>query len=420
MVIGIPILALLVRIARFFGPYRLKRKFSKGMWAFWGINFFALAVIASQFGMQFRNHETLEDRFLLDEVTGDTLHIHMGESFVNKGLFRLDPIYYDHGVLKSKDVNVRIENSDNDKLELVKRVYSNGENRNRAVKRAKEVKADFSVEDNTLSLPAFYTLNRGEKFRGQDVNFIIKVPKGMKIKMNDQMRRHLSWRSFDERFEVPSKIHHYIWEIDNTGMFSSAWNKENNYERILDFNNFERLNIEGNIKVDIIKSDRFNLKLIGKESISKNADVVQQDETLSIIADSGYKKDALNLYIEMPELAYLHLKKTRDVRIEGFEQDTMEIVNNQSSDIRAYINVQDLGVRLDGRHELVIIGSGQNLNLNLKNGAKMDGERFLVNDASIKGSLNRISKLHVKEKLETEVNNPSYIKLYGEPEITYN
>jgi hypothetical protein len=420
MVIGIPVFAMVLLISKYFSPFRLKRNVKHGMWAFWFINLLAFVLIGVQLAFDFKSSSSIQESIVLDEIVGDTLNLNIESyEFDNDAFIQFATIDYHAGQMFVEDVNLRIEKSDQDKIELIKKINSQGRNDKHATKRAMEVESKFDIVGNTLNLQGYYSLRKGNKYRAQEVDYILKVPAGTHLNINKNADRFLSWRSFDQRFEIPNEINNYYWEINDEGLFSNAWIKENNYEKVLEYKNVRQLNIEGNLTVDITKGESGKIRLVGNEKEAETVELINQDERLNIQYDVDGEKESIALYVEIPAIDFLHLKNTLEARIEGFNEESLEIHNSYGGDLKAYIEVVNLKLTLEGRNECAIIGEGSNLNIQMYEGAKLDGERYGVKTAEITGQLRRMSKIKVSDQLTMELNDADYLKVYGDPTVTH-
>jgi hypothetical protein len=204
--------------------------------------------------------------------------------------------------------------------------------------------------------------------------------------------------------------------MGENGMVAAEYVASMRYEKVLDNKNFDKINLKGKIHVSIQKGDKFKAKLIGKEDLVEGVEIVQQNEMLSIETSKSDYHSYVRLLIEMPELTNLHTSKTLDIRIEGFDQDEMEIQHNGKSELKAFINVKNLNLLLDGESNVEFTGSGEELNLQIYNYAKFRGENFIVNNAKLKANRYSLAAIHAKDLIEYDVDHDYRLKIYGDPE----
>ena len=122
-------------------------------------------------------------------------------------------------------------------------------------------------------------------------------------------------------------------------------------------------------------------------------------------------------YITLPSLTEIDLENTDDLKLSGFNESQMTIRNEGRGDIKAYADITDLTVKLNGRNELDIRGKGKKLKAYLDNEAVLDGERFPLNIANIKADDRSKASLSVSDTLRQTTNGKSRVRVDGEPVI---
>jgi len=111
-----------------------------------------------------------------DFETDDEFMISFGETFVNKY------------ALYGDDVRVSIFKTDSTHITIEKEIRSQGRTRPSAKKYAKQVDIQEKVRNNTILIPEYYRIDKGEKYRGQNVRYRIYIPKDKKVEVAKNMR----------------------------------------------------------------------------------------------------------------------------------------------------------------------------------------------------------------------------------------
>lgn len=128
---------------------------------------------------EFRKVEIADDvvKINFEEFeTDDDFMISFGETFVNKY------------ALYGDDIRVSIYKSDSSHVTIEKEIRSQGRTRPSAKKYAKQVDVEEKVRNNTISIPEYFRIDKGEKYRGQNVKYRIYVPKNKKVEVARNMR----------------------------------------------------------------------------------------------------------------------------------------------------------------------------------------------------------------------------------------
>ena len=105
-----------------------------------------------------------------------------------------------------------IVESNGDKLELITKCTARGKNREEARLHSKKINYNFSINQNTLYLSPYYTIQKGERYRLNEMDIVLKVPKGTKIVLSqrtemiiDDLEHPYSysmWELFDTECEM--------------------------------------------------------------------------------------------------------------------------------------------------------------------------------------------------------------------------
>jgi hypothetical protein len=181
------------------------------------------------------------------------------------------------------------------------------------------------------------------------------------------------------------------------------------------YKDFSRLHIDGNMKIFIEQGEKFSTKLTGRDHYLEKVEVEQYNDVLKVSSHISRTSSPIRLYITMPSLTELDIEQTDDVKLTGFEESAMTIRSESRGDIKAYVNVENLKIKMDGRNELDIRGKGKNLSAYLVNNAKLDAERFSVRIADVKAKNRSSLKLAVSDTLRQELAKHTKIKVDGEP-----
>jgi len=282
-----------------------------------------------------------------------------------------------------------------------------------------------SRTNNQLDIKPYFVLNKGEKWRGQSVNLILRIPEGKSIQFKNLNRAN--WRNIDY-IDSNDGHHHFYWakndavyKMGKEGLLGEGIhdnpNKIKDYDFGDEYQNFSRIHVEGRMKIEIIRGDKFSTKLTGRDQYLRKIEVEQFDDVLKVSTDLNRTSAPIRLYVTLPSLTEIDLEDTDDVELKGFKEKQMTIRSESQADIKAYVDVDNLLVKLDGRNELDIRGKGKKMKVYLDNHATLDAERFAVAIADIKAAYNAKASLSVTDTLRQRLDGRSKVKVDGEPVV---
>ena len=152
-----------------------------GLWTFLAINFFALISIGGSMAKNFTTSFSNEQIVNIENT--DTLDITIGLNKENNKINFGDLLVSDDNLV-SLNVGMNIERSETGKFELVTELKSQGRSQDEAQQLAKSIQYTPSVSGNVLTVPEFFQIPKGSKWRAQRVHLTLKVPDGKVIRYN--------------------------------------------------------------------------------------------------------------------------------------------------------------------------------------------------------------------------------------------
>ena len=418
MLVGVPAVSLTFLISRLVFNKRISPHWKAGMWSFWVINLISFFAIGSTQVRHFNRGEQITNTIDLSVINSDTLIIDMEPNPYDDAMIVIGDLHLADTELVSYNVNLRVVKSEGDNFELKQVNASRGRDLQNANKLASEIGYNYSIRENKLSLPEIFTIGKGSKWRAQSVIMTLSVPEGKTIRFENDADDLLRRIDIDRDVERPWLHSGQYWVMEKNGLVNIDWTKKNKKDKELDFKDFSRLQLEGKMKVQISKGDDFKVTVTGKENYLNRIEVVQLEKTLSLITDLQNPSSPIRVYVTMPSLQSLDVRDTDDVKVDGFVESKMQLKNDGSYEIKAFINVDSLFLFQDGRGKIDVRGSGKYLKADLDNNGKIDTERFSVNTAEIRAKEYSKASLAVSDVLIIKRDDLSRISVDGEPEIT--
>lgn len=426
--IGIPILSLIFLASRLVFRTKFNVRWRGGLLAFFIINAISLFGIGSFLASQFTSGADAHESSQRFSVADDVLKINFTENPYENSLVQIGPggmMKLEGDELVLENIRLIIEKAEDENFVLIQETKSRGNGLREAKTLAKNIEHSVSRTNNQLDIKPFFTLNKGEKWRAQSVNLILKVPHGKSIQFTNLNR--MNWTMIDY-IDSKDGHHHFYWAkneakytMGDEGLVGEGIHDNPNKVKDFDFGdkykNFSRIHVDGKMKIEISQGKEFSTKLTGRNQYLRKVEVEQFNDVLKVSTDLKRTSAPIRLYITLPTLAEVDLENTDDAKLKGFNEKQMTIRNEGRNEIKAYLDVEDLQVKLNGRTELDIRGKGKKMKMYLDNRASIDAERFAVDIADIKANDRSKASLAVTDTLRQRLDEHSRVKVDGEPVI---
>ncbi len=416
VLIGVPLLAIILRVVRLIFQVRLSRHFNRGMWAFWGLNIVSLFLTISILGRNFNYSNHQETQLDLDS-SSDTLRIELLGSEWEPSLIQVGHLQLDEDRLIDENIELNIVKSDDEQFHLVQRKRSRGKGRAEAEKLAQRIDYQPIIKKGVVQLPRYFIIPKGEAWRFQGVEYVLKVPKGKSVYLGKEAGRLIHRFELDRDMDHPWGYSGHMWKMDEKGLVCPNYVSRNNHDEEYQHSEFKNLIVEGRMKVEIEQGDEYRVRLTGREVYTKKVDMVQHYQTLTVSTDLKRTNSPIRLYITMPVLDKLHTENTDDVKIQGFRQPNMTIKHEGVHDYKIFADIDTLTIRQLGKSEVDLRGRGKLLKAFLEKRAHLDAEHFTVDDAEITATDHSRASLSVVNSLVKRIDDNCRIDLDGEPKI---
>lgn len=415
LLFGIPLVSLVLMISLLLFGTRIAKGWSTGLGIMWGLSiagFFLLGSLLvrqiSTEGQSFTNAGTF---------AGDTLRIAtIGENEDFKTWYNIDnEVLIVDDKLMVRNVHFSIVKGKGKNFELVQENNARGTDTQEANSLATAAAANAFFEGDQLKISRYFTLNRGQKWRVQNVNFILKVPEGKFV----QLEESATWMIQDieladdhdsEFWENPNQA----WKMTAAGLACADCPKDADGDAF-SFEDFNALDISGKLKVVIEQGDEYNVELTGA-GLEKVA-ITKVDERLIVAGNAENTGSPLRLHITMPELKSININASDDIQIKGFTDQLQVNASGSGYEVKVYGNVSTLNLKQEGANKIDVIGNCDLLNAELSAGARLDAEKPGVREASVIARVDSRVDIEVREKLKQQKDESSRIRVKGNPTI---
>ncbi|MCB0598178.1 MAG: DUF2807 domain-containing protein [Lewinellaceae bacterium] len=409
IIIGMVMLALVLTITRLLYGTRMSPAWRAGLTAFWVLNVVSLFVVLPMSVRQFAQEGEITRQLSLEALPADTLNLRMGESFHGDSWFQVDKLKLVNDQLISKEINLYIEKAEGQVFELAEEYKARGQSFNAAKNLAGAIDYPVERKESQLTLPAYFIIPKGEKWRAQEVKLRLKVPVGKSIFIDGNVSRYV--QDIDKADDDVLLYHNpnQVWTMTEEGLICKGCAGDS--EQGLSFENFNKVSIEGPIKVNIERGDEYSVQLSGSSTLVKKVEMAERDGRLMVSSGLQRTSSPVRLTIIMPELKQLEAGSTDDIRLEGFNGGTMQLTLSGKQELKADVAIDSLILIQEGDNKVDLRGSFAFLRAALSGNAKLDAEKAEVSEADISASGTSKVKLGAVAKLAKQVEESSQVSV---------
>lgn len=417
--IGVPLLSMIFSVLRAVFKTRISRYWVAGIWAFWLLNTISLFGLGTYMVKQFRMSTDSVKEANFQELDTDTLRITIGENPYRDAWMTIgDDLKIIDRQMISSQIVINLRKTDGKNFEIEQINHARGNNLTEARQLADGIQYVSPLEGNQLIVTPYFILPKETKWRNQKVILNIKVPNGKHIRFGEGVNRYIRDVEIDHDSEHPWIDDGQVWQMSATGLVMPGYVAPDHSSdaESRDFEGFSKLSIKGNMKVYIEQSDEFSVNVGGRDSYTEKVEINQSNDFLDVSGELSKTGSPVRLYIKMPALSIVDLENTDDVKISGFKEATMKISCNGNNEIKAYVDVENLSVNLEGTAKLTVRGNGNTLHTTLHERADLDAEFFTVKNSSLETTgVNHKIHLAVTDTLRRKLTGDVSIKVEGNP-----
>ncbi|MBL0023934.1 MAG: PspC domain-containing protein [Saprospiraceae bacterium] len=422
---GLPILGAMLLIARLAFSYRINKNLKTGLWTGWFLSLFTTMFAGMSTIKEYKSHHefttvtdyNIEAQDIKIGMPEEDLDHSMGV-FVDKFIADKDDKW------AVRDVNLKVEKSKDNLVHIEKRISSRGEAQKDAQQNTLYVGNDVQVNGNEIQISKYLTIPKNRKFRNQSIDYTIYIPEGKNIILENNIKGRLHSSDLINIDQIYSDIDGLKWTVKGKGVFSEIYNDYHNHKKEVSTGNYNKIIIGENFNVTIKKGDKSNVTFNGNKELVEKIRYKNLDGTLTIDGDEDGDFRELSIIIESPSLELIHLNGIKSASIEGFNQDNLKIFAKDSNrsrhdaEIKFSGNIKNMDISLEGNQNLTLIGTGEAMSAVLNNGANINAEKFIVNNATISGDHTHESSFYIQKQLHCDSPEHVDFKVYGNPAVS--
>lgn len=273
-------------------------------------------------------------------------------------------------------------------------------------------------------------------FRFQEVEATFYIPYGKVFTMDYDLRRILRNTLWIHDYSS-SDLGDNEWVFDKNGLVcltcdepgkdyssrrrSSTGADSQEYQ----FKDFDEIEFISLFDFEIVQDDEFSVTLEGDEYDLDNVYLSQTGDELEIRygKDKDWwkrrkQRDKIKVFIRMPELEYLKVTGACDGEISGFEDMDISMDIIGASKVWADIDAKYIEADLAGASELVLVGRGDDLEIQLVGGSELDAFDFTAQEADITAVGASTAKVYASEELQASATGASKIRYRGSARVS--
>ena len=419
VLIAVPLLTLINVVQRLAFKRHINSTFMTSSWLLWVVAAIGGIGIGTHITQDFKVGKTLSRNIDTNNLSSDTVRISFTENPYKNGFIKIGPNQVFDDELINSYVRLKMERAKGSEVEITQVRHSQGRSINEAEMLASNIEIQPEVSESSITIPTWFRLPKGEKYRGQHVKTTIKVPVGKYVVFDDA---HNIYRDinldYDRRFERPRYGHiddDQVWYMAEEGLMLPSYQDNPNE---LSYRDFEEIDISGPLKVEFKRSDKYEVTMRGRSRYKKLTNFSKEGKKLTVEFTEDRPGSPLRLLVKAPDLSSIKLYDTDDVSINDFEFEDLYLEANGRHEIKGRFNAQKMNVRLEGRTRMKLRGEADEMTVLLKDETRLDGEDFVVRKADVKTRdshrSNRI-ELAVKDTLYHDLSYSHNMNIEGRP-----
>jgi len=228
--LGIPLLVIVLSITKYIFKFKVNSAVTISLIVFAVINFFSLASIVGSTLKDFKVETTHLSQFDTEFKDTDTIRLEfprtrdLDHSFaVNLG----DDIKISDDELFVRAVDVNIKKSKDDQFSIDIKQTGRGNNSVASEHYLEFLKFDIKQDNGRISIPQFYSIEKGGKFRGNEVDVTVNIPEGRHIVFGKGVRSSMvNSREMAEGYRRDFRKENVVWQMTNKGIVNNLPSEE--------------------------------------------------------------------------------------------------------------------------------------------------------------------------------------------------
>ncbi len=226
LLIGIPILAIIYGGFKLIFRFHANHKLIGGVgFSLWIVGLIIAVAAVLMEGSNFKSQSIVRTTHDLESFNSPVLYVKtfpdtLSDYIEYDDVFDMDEVKVVHGFDDYRiyiEPKISIIQSNEEYFELIEKRTSRGKNRKDARENAGEMIYNWDQADSLLTLGNYFTLPYKRKWRHQELEVILKVPVGYRIKF-DKSLQDIAWNSDYHRGYWPGDLVGEEWQMTDNGL----------------------------------------------------------------------------------------------------------------------------------------------------------------------------------------------------------
>jgi phage shock protein PspC (stress-responsive transcriptional regulator) len=362
-------------------------------------------------------------------------------SFKEEGEYKTEKVFDLRGktpVLKMSEVglddynmtDLTIKGYEGKEIKLTQRFRAQGTTRKNGAENAQMVDYKVVQQDSVITFDSNMTFKKEAKFRAQRLDMELFIPIGQTFVIEEDLWRLIDNNHWDYDGYRDSNFNK-TWKMTEQG-FQCVNCKEPTETKAMQLKDqygltdFNEIEMTGIFDLLIQQGDVYSVQLDGDEREKKKYEVSASGETLEIRYRSRNKNfwdkdfntdDKVKITITMPSLQKLKVKGAGELRVRGFDEETMEIELFGALVGDADIKASNLTIDLAGPMVFELDGEGNFLQAEVTKMSQLKASQYQVEHAVVEAKEMGRARVNASNTVEIDTDVVSSVKYQGSPEV---
>ncbi|MCC6727470.1 MAG: DUF2807 domain-containing protein [Saprospiraceae bacterium] len=206
---------------------------------------------------------------------------------------------------------------------------------------------------------------------------------------------------------------------DDDGWFDGCDSGEGpTVERVLNVPDFTGVKLSCEAKVFITQGDVFEVVAVGEDNVIDELETDVQDDTWTIEFDDCMKDYDLEIYITMPEVEYLAVSGSGDIRGDNFfTVDNVTLRVSGSGSICVGMYAEEVDGKISGSGQMEMEGEAEQLEFDISGSGDLKAFNMPVEKADIEISGSGDAEVNVLEVLDVRISGSGDVFYKGYPTV---
>jgi phage shock protein PspC (stress-responsive transcriptional regulator) len=424
--LGIPVVGLCLLFIRVLFKIQTPSWLKAGLVLLWLINLGSGIILGGMAAKEYRRGGAISQKIDISDVRNDTLRIEAANIFIDDEdddwwINDRDLHIKDSGLEFNGGIEITVRPSESGVFECVQTIKSRGSSGFNAEENASKVQFSISKNGNIVKIPTSYAIQRGDKWRGQEIRVSIGVPIGKSIVFGKHIYRYARSSDYQDMNDGPyfRTEPEQVFEMTNRGLVCTSCPKigDKNYRN--EEHHYENFILEGDFITEIRQGERFRVSFEG-ENATRQIETIRSRDKITFTTNGKKTNGTIRILIETPTFTSLHADNSGEIILRGFDEGHASITSKNSGPMKAIMDVNQLSLSLIGSSTLSLTGSGNELKVNLTDGAQLEAPGFRVSQAEISASNASRARLNVEHEAVVRTDASSNVKIDGTTNIQTN